>query len=93
MALPAGRLPRIALSPRPKRDHATEERLKKLKEWREGASKELGIEGGLILNNAVLEALAERVPASDGELETIPAMRRWQRREFGPALLAFLRTA
>lgn len=93
LALPANRLPRIATSPRPKRDHATEERLKKLKEWREGASKELGIEGGLILNNTVLEALAERVPASAGDLETIPAMRRWQRREFGSSLLALLQAA
>lgn len=93
MALPADRLPRIATSPRPKRDRATEERLKKLKEWRESTSKELGIEGGLILNNTVLEALAERVPASVGELEAIPAMRRWQRREFGSVLIALLRTS
>lgn len=92
VALPANRLPRIVNPPRPKRDRATEERLKKLKEWRELTSKELGIEGGLILNNTVLEALAERVQASAGELETIPAMRCWQRREFGPALLALLRT-
>jgi ribonuclease D len=79
--------------PRPsrlRRDRHKIERCKKLKLWRESKAAELGLYAGLVANNSLLEALSDAVPRDMAELEKIPALRRWQKQEFGAELLAEL---
>lgn len=79
-ALPAGQLPRYPFTPRPPKDPRKEEQLKLLKGWREGKARELGMEPGILANNALLEALAG-LPDGADPCDVIP--RRWQRELFG----------
>lgn len=88
--IPEDRLPAVRRHSRPERDPDRDERLKKLKRWRETKSRSLGIDAGVMANNTLLENLAQEVPRSMDALETIPAMRRWQKREFGAELIALL---
>jgi len=87
---PEDRLPAIRRHSRPERDPDREERLKKLKRWREARAKSLGIDAGVLANNALLEILAQELPRNMADLDAIPAMRRWQKEEFGAEILAVL---
>lgn len=89
--MPEDLLPRICRPPRPVKDPLREERLKRLKLWREAKAGELGIDAGILVNNALLEMLAKEVPRDPAGLDLIPSMRRWQKKELGPGLLAALR--
>lgn len=91
MACPSDRLPVYPRHRRPVRDRHQEERLKRLKQWREIRSRELGIDGGILANNALLEALSDKDLTKEGEAEALASMKRWQREEFGGELLELLR--
>ncbi len=88
---PAETLPAFPRSKRPVRDRAQEERLKRLKVWREARSRELGIDGGILANNALLETLAEMKLRENAGEEALGPMKRWQREEFGVELIGLLR--
>jgi ribonuclease D len=65
-----------------------DERLKELKEWRSAKSAALGIDPGILVNNALLEALAESNPASAADLQ---GLKGWHAEMFGEELYALLR--
>lgn len=90
-SLTAEKLPRYPASYREKRDARCEERLKRLKRWREEKSLAWGIDAGIVANNALLEVLADTVSSGMAGLDAIPAMKRWQRLEFGAELVELLR--
>jgi ribonuclease D len=92
MAIPAGTLPHFPRLPRHIRERRQEERLQKLKMWREKKSRELAIEPGILANNTLLEALAETDVASRGEDGTLVPMKRWQRELFGAELVKLLQS-
>ena len=70
------------------RDREQEERLRRLKEWREAKSRELGVDAGLLANNALLESLAEIAPETETDLTNVPVLKHWQKKEFGAELVA-----
>lgn len=84
-------LPRYPVSLRTKRDACCEERLQRLKKWRERTAKELGMDAGIMANNALLESLAEAAPADVPQLAAKVSIKEWQLREFGSALVEVLR--
>ncbi|HEX9022332.1 MAG TPA: HRDC domain-containing protein [Geobacteraceae bacterium] len=89
MALPADRLPSY---PRPQRfvkDRLKEERVRELKQWRETKAAELGIEAGILVNNSLLEAIAEASLRGETDRTTIPSMKQWQMEAFGTELMTF----
>lgn len=92
MATPPDRLPRYPRQPRRFRERDQEERLHKLKQWRENRARELGIEPGILANNALLETLADADLGREGADGLVP-MKRWQRELFGAELHRLLRTA
>ncbi len=89
-ALAESELPRFPERRRDKRDRGAEDRLQRLKLWREKTAKKLGIDPGVLANNTLLETLADLAPTDEAALETIAGMKMWQRREFGTELLALL---
>jgi ribonuclease D len=91
MALPGSDLPQWPKTPRPERDPAVEARLTALKAWRRDKAGALAIDPGVLINNALLELLARENPAMAAQLEGLPGLKNWQRREFGEELLARLR--
>ena len=86
-AIPAAELPRFPLPSRPDRDPRKEARLKRLKEWREGKSRELEIDPGLLANNVLLEAMAGLATGAP-VAPVIP--RDWQRRLFADEVAELL---
>lgn len=85
--LPPESLPVFVQKKRPERSSLQEELLKKLKEWRVQKSGELGIDSGVLLNNSLLEGLAE---AALTETATLAGMKSWQSAVFGQELLEIL---
>jgi ribonuclease D len=91
MAKPADKLPSY---PRPHRfvkDRRKEEMMKRLKVWREAKAGELGIEAGILVNNSMLEAVAEAVCCGQDGAVVVPPMKMWQKEAFGKELLLFVK--
>ena len=77
LAVPQDKLPQMPSGRRPILDRIQEERVKKLKVWREAKSAQLKLGVGLVANNTLLEALAEPGPPQ------LTLLKRWQREAFG----------
>jgi ribonuclease D len=84
LALPQDKLPQAQPGRRPVLDRNLEDRVRKLKLWRETKSAQLGLGVGLVANNTLLEALAE--PGS----QQLSLLKRWQREAFGDELAGVL---
>lgn len=74
------------------RPQAQQQKITALKKWRESRAQELALEPGLLLNTALINALASKNPRSLSEMEEVPGLRRWQRNDFGTEILAALRS-
>ncbi len=84
LAVPQDKLPQVQQSRRPVLDRIQDEKVKRLKVWREAKSAQLGLGVGLVANNTLLEALAE--PGSSQNA----LLKRWQREAFGDELAALI---
>jgi ribonuclease D len=84
LAVPQDKLPQVQSHRRPVLDKLQDERVKKLKVWRESKSAQLGLGIGLVANNTLLEALAE--PGSP----QLALLKRWQREAFGDELASLI---
>ena len=63
-------------------------RVKALKTWRDMRANDLGMEPGILLNNALINDLALKNPRSIKEMEGIPGLRKWRQNHFGQEILA-----
>jgi ribonuclease D len=88
MSVPAHDLPVYPKQPRKVRDRQAEERLQKLKQWREAKSQQTGVDPGILANNALLESLAD-LPPGVMDLASVQ-MKRWQRALFGQEVTELL---
>lgn len=89
LALPEEELPRFPKGERRERDPAADQRLATLKLWRSKIAKELEMEPGILINNALLEEIARTPPHSLEELDQI-TMKRWQRQVLGAGIVEAL---
>ena len=69
---------------------AVRRRIKALKAWRETRAEDLQLEPGVILNNALVQAVAEKNPRYLEDVEEVPGLKKWQRAVFGEDILAML---
>ncbi len=88
MALPTDELPVYPRGEVRRRTEEAKKRLAKLKEWRKAKAAELEMDPGIVINNALLESLADDPPSRGAELATVEGMKDWQRRVLGEELLA-----
>lgn len=67
-------------------------RIMALKSWRKKRAGQLDLEPGLLINNALITAIATAKPAQqvDLEAEAIDGLRRWQIENFGEEIIALL---
>lgn len=86
-ALPKEGLPVFESRKRVERTLQQEAKLKRLKEWRTVKSGKLGIEPGILVNNALLENLSELTPATPAELQ---GLKGWHVAVFGEELCTLL---
>lgn len=88
--LPAAELPFYPRGERKERDPQVDQRMKRLKIWREKVAADLELDAGVLINNAALEELARKKPGSVQELEQLTLLKNWQRKELGEGLLGVL---
>lgn len=85
-------IPAFIKKRRPERSQQQENRLRRLKEWRTKKADKLGMEAGLIVNNSLLEELAE----TDGDRLTgvagIQGLKKWHLSAFGEELVDILKS-
>ncbi|HUP65573.1 MAG TPA: ribonuclease D [Thermoanaerobaculia bacterium] len=70
------------------RDKELERAIGSLRDIRDARAKELGLDASVLAPRHVLAAIASARPATVSELDSIPAMRQWQKSVFGAALIA-----
>lgn len=85
--MPADQVPVFPRQRRPERSRQQEALLKRLKEWRTKKAAEFGIDPGVMVNNALLDGLAETVPE---RLEDMAGIKEWQAEVFGKELLSIV---
>jgi len=90
LELPEQELPSFPRLPRRVKDPAADARLNQLKAWRKQQAAALRLDPGVLMNNALLEVLAQQRPQQEAELADIAGLKNWQRREFGAELLGLL---
>jgi ribonuclease D len=86
-SLPKEALPVFEARKRSERTPQQDERLKRLKEWRTDKAAELGIDPGILVNNALLEILSESLPASPADLK---GLKGWHSALFAAELYKLL---
>jgi len=90
LALPEEELPQFPRSPRKVKDPGLDERIKRLKQWRQQAASDYALDPGVLINNTALEAMAQVNPRSWAELERVAGLKSWQKEELGAGLLGAL---
>jgi len=88
MAIPGEELPVYPRKTRPDLPSPVRQRVKALKTWRDMRAKSLGMEPGILLNNALIQDLALKNPRSIKEMEEIPGLKKWRQNHFGREILA-----
>ncbi|MBP1718450.1 MAG: rnd [Deltaproteobacteria bacterium] len=87
MAIPDEDLPVYPREARPDLSPLLRKRVKALKTWRDMRAKTLGMEPGILLNNALINGLALKNPRSIREMEEIPGLKKWLVDHFGREIL------
>jgi ribonuclease D len=90
LAVPESDRPRFPRTRKPPVPALMGLRVKSLKQWREQRAKELQLEPGLLLNNALIDQVSLLNPARPEELDQILELRNWQKRNFGAEIVQAL---
>ena len=66
-------------------------KIKALKSWRASKASALGIDPGLLCNNALITVIAVKNPGDRKSLETVKEMKNWQKQVFGTEIIRVLK--
>jgi ribonuclease D len=66
------------------------ERIKVIKAWRDQLAERMGLDSALLLNKALMTAIAVKKPADSQGLQTVEGIRNWQVKALGKELLSVL---
>jgi ribonuclease D len=91
LKIPESELP---VFPSPKRTvlpNRVPAKIKALKVWRASKASALGIDPGILCNNALITAIAVKNPCDSKSLETVEEMKNWQRQAFGGEIIRVLK--
>jgi len=91
LKMPNKKLPVYPKRPAPPVAASVPKRVKALKSWRDSKSQTLKIDPGILCSNALIGTVAVKNPLSAKALEKIEELKNWQKKEFGPEIIAVLR--
>jgi len=91
LKMPDKKLPVYPKRPAPSVAASVPKRVKALKSWRDSKSQTLKIDPGILCSNALIGTVAVKNPLSAKTLEKIEELKNWQKKEFGPEIIAVLR--
>jgi ribonuclease D len=66
-------------------------KIKALKSWRTSKASALGIDPGMLCNNALITAIAVKNPGDVKSLEAVKEMKNWQKQVFGTEIIGVLK--
>ncbi|MGH7386488.1 MAG: HRDC domain-containing protein, partial [Candidatus Rokuibacteriota bacterium] len=92
-ALPDAELPVYRPAPRPHVPASVRRRAEALREWRAKASKEIGLEPGVLFPQRLIDRLAAAPPTDLAALREVDGVREWRVGLFGADLLRALAVA
>ena len=87
LALPDAELPAYRPMPRPHAPAAVRRRAEALRAWRTKASKEIGLDPGVLFPQRLIDRLAAAPPSDLAALRLVDGVRDWRVGLYGPALL------
>lgn len=90
LALPADALPAYPRTRTRRLSQEQSERVKRLRQWREEKARELEIDPGVLINNAVINAVAGTNPKTPEQLDNVSPLKNWQKTVLGPEILKLL---
>lgn len=88
--LPKTSLPIYPRRKSPRLSPKVPERVNRLRAWRDEMAKQLQLEPGLVINRAVIKAIAVDNPSDMAALEQVEGLHAWQVKAFGSHLLRVL---
>jgi ribonuclease D len=89
--LPEKALPVYPRRKTPRMPARVPERMAALKAWRDRKAESLDLDPGLMLNKALMQAVAVRHPQTLAELETVPDLHRWRRKVLGREIVDIMK--
>lgn len=89
-SVPADQRPHYPRDVRQRPSAAATQKIRRLKRWREQEAKRLAIDPGVFFSNAQIKALVETSPTGIDDLEALPALKKWQIREYGDQLIKII---
>ncbi len=90
LAIPESNLPRYPRQRSRRTSNDASDRFKVLKLWREQKAADLEINSGVMINNTTLKTIAESNPKKPEDLDAIPALKNWQKKELGEGIITTL---
>lgn len=87
LKIPADQLPIYPRTYAPRLPHDVSKKFKELKTWREQKAQSLEIDPGVLINNATLKSIAELNPKNVNSLDSIPALKSWQKKELSTDII------
>jgi ribonuclease D len=89
--VPPDRLPVYPRQKAPKLPPQVPDRIKILKDWRDGKAADLELEPPMIFTKAQLTAVAVECPRSIKAVAALPDLKNWQKKEFGGEIAGILK--
>lgn len=90
LKIPEDQLPQYPRTHTPRVSHDVTRRFKLLKTWREKKANALEINSGVLINNTTLQSIAEVNPQNINDLNAIPVLKSWQKKELGNDIVSCL---
>jgi len=93
LKIPESELPVFPSQKPPVLPNGASAKIKALKFWRASKANALGIDPGMLCNNALITAIAVKNPGDSEFLETVKEMKNWQKQAFGTEIIKALKRA
>jgi len=93
LKIPESELPVFPSQRPPVLPNGVPAKIKALKSWRASKASALGIDPGMLCNNALITAIAVKNPGDGKSLETVKEMKNWQKQVFGTEIIGTLNKA
>jgi ribonuclease D len=91
LKIPESELPVFPSQKPPVLSNGVPAKIKALKSWRASKASALGIDPGMLCNNALITAIAVKNPGDVKSLETVKEMKNWQKQAFGTEIIRVLK--
>ena len=93
LKIPDSELPVFPSQRPPVLPNGASAKIKALKFWRASKANALGIDPGMLCNNALITAIAVKNPGDSKSLATVKEMKNWQKQAFGNEVIRVLKRA